>query len=81
MSFIQALGAEALVRGVGDTVPYENGGIYWGGMGNLGPSPPIIEKIVTNFFFAQILVKISQPSFPRFQTFSEQFEKNMLFML
>ena len=46
LSFIQALGAEALVRGVGYAVPYENGGIREGGRA----PPPIIEKIVTNFF-------------------------------
>ena len=31
LSFIQALGMEVLVRGVGDQVPYENGGIGGGG--------------------------------------------------
>ena len=39
------------------------------------PNPPRIENIVTIFFFAQILFKISQSSFPSFQTFSELFEQ------
>ena len=47
MSFIQALGAEALERGVGDVVPYENGGNGERG----GPSPPVIEKIVYRILF------------------------------
>ena len=46
LSFIQALGAEALVKGVGNAVPYENGLYGRGGW----PSPPIIEKIMKNFF-------------------------------
>ena len=60
-SFIQALIAEALGRGVRVAVPYENGGIMGG---EREPSLSIIEKIVTHSFSSQILVKISQSSFP-----------------
>ena len=45
LSFIQALGVEALVRSVRNKVPYENGG-----KGGRGGESPIIEIIVTNFF-------------------------------
>ena len=60
MSFIQALEADAHVRGVGDAAHYENVGLGrgWGGGGGLA-EPPIIKKIMTNFFFIQILVTIS----------------------
>ena len=62
---------------VGDAVLYENGGI-WGGEGGETSFYFFIFFIFLNLskvFFAQILVKISQSSFQRFQTFSEQFEK------
>ena len=45
---------------------------------------PLELKILWRFFFAQILVKITQSSFPRFQTFSEffeQFEKKGFFLM
>ena len=74
LSFIQVLGAEALVRGVGDAVPYESGGI--GGRGDF-VSPPIIEKKFVPIFFCADFGEIWQSSFPRFQTFFEQFETKM----
>ena len=72
LSFIQAMGAEALVRGVVDKVPYETGGI--GG----GDRAPLYLKNCDAqifHFFAQISVKISQSYFLRFQAFSKSFEK------
>ena len=71
LSFIQAMGAEALVRGVVDKVPYETGGI--GG----GDRAPLYVKNCDESFFAQISVKISQSYFLRFQAFSKSFEKKM----